>query len=87
MYIYQAGKTAEKLKGAKQLMTVEQTRWFREEVEHMVEMANNWRFTSKWDDIMNDHMMNLARLRGQQAAKKAAAKANQRLHAKVYAAG
>ena len=68
-------------------MTIEQTRWFREEVDHMVEMANDWRYTTRWDERMNSYMTNLVHYRGQQVAKKAAAKANQRLHAKVYAAG
>jgi len=68
-------------------MTVEQTTWFRMEVDHMVKMAENWRFTSKMEALARDHMASLTRERGQHAAKKAAAKANQRLHAKVYAAG
>ena len=65
-------------------MSIEQTKYFRDEVDHMVRLANEWRYTNKATEIFTMKIEQLLKFRGKDFTRKAIAKANQRIHAKVY---
>ena len=65
-------------------MTIEQTKYFRDEVDHMVRLANTWKNTNKATEIFTMKVEQLLKFRGKDFTRKAISKANQRIHAKVY---
>lgn len=65
-------------------MKVEQTKWFREDVNFMIQLAKNHMYCSE-KDILQQHIKRLARMRGKTDAVKIAKTANRALHKKVYA--
>lgn len=60
-------------------MTVEQTRWFRESVEHFTHIGTEYRYSSGREKIADDLMKKTANLRGKSDTIKICKKANQRL--------
>jgi hypothetical protein len=65
-------------------MTVEQTRWFREEVEHFAHIGEEYRHTTNRDEIRDDLIQKTVRLRGKSATIMICKRANQKLHHQFY---
>lgn len=65
-------------------MTVEQTKWFRIEVENYVRIGKEYRFIIGREQIAKDMVMRTAQYRGVEATNKVMAKANQKLRFKFY---
>ena len=60
-------------------MTVEQTRWFRESVEHLTHIGTEYRYINRRGEIADDLMKKTANLRGKSDTIKICKKVNQRL--------
>ena len=65
-------------------MTIEQTKGFRDEVLHLYDFAMEWRYTIGFSEKAENLLKRMERFRGAEFTRKAAAKANQKLKAKVY---
>lgn len=65
-------------------MSIEQTKWFRDLVNHMVTFGDNYKYTvngkSRALDLARKHMT----MRGREAIVRACKKANQRMKYKFY---
>jgi hypothetical protein len=64
-------------------MTVYQTKFFRDDVEHYTNLALEYRYTTARDDIKQS-IFRLEKLRGKEYVKKLAAKCNQKAKMKFY---
>jgi len=65
-------------------MKIEQTQAFRLTVDHMVKLGNDHKFDKEFP--FSEFLSRTKTLRGAEFARKAAAKANQRLRCKLYVA-
>ena len=65
-------------------MKIEQAHYFMVNVEHMVKLANEWRFTNIWQETSSEFVRKMLHAYGKDVTKKAIAKANHKLHCKCY---
>lgn len=65
-------------------MTIEQTKWFKEDVAHFVTLAKERMYLVGWDEEKANYLTRYINLRGADVTLKVCAKANQKLHRKVW---
>lgn len=65
-------------------MTIEQTKHFRETVDHLKAMADYYRYQAGRDAELLDYLQRLVHMRGRDYVVKAAKKANQRAKYKAF---
>lgn len=65
-------------------MTIEQTKGFRMDVEHMAHLVDEYRYTCNCDRLFAEHLQKVVKYRGKDYAIKAAKKANQKAKHKAY---
>lgn len=64
-------------------MTIEQTRGFKMEVEHYTNLAKEWMYTTRKDEVKNS-IYRMEKMRGREYTNKVIAKCNQKLKVKFY---
>lgn len=65
-------------------MTIEQTKWFKMEVDHLVKFGKENRYMVGREQMAKELVLRTAHYRGADVTNKLIAKANQRLHFKFY---
>ena len=64
-------------------MTITQTRYFAEDAEHYTNLAKDYMYTNRKEEIRQS-IFRLEKMRGRQYVKKLAGKCNQKLKMKFY---